>query len=140
MFDGITSALPYHAPPADALADPFWDGIRSGVLRLPRCTVCGSMRWYLQPACSSCGTLRDAEWVDLPGTATLFTWTYVSRRFVDAPEPFHVGLLECDGAPGVRLVAPLAVEDRPTIGARMIALFTDLGGYSLPVFHEERSI
>lgn len=139
MSNEMTPALPHHVPPTDALTDPFWEGVRAGVLRLPRCTICRSMRWYLQPACGSCGTLGDAEWIDLPGTATLFTWTFVARPFVDAPEPFHVGLLECDGAPGVRLVAPLVVDDKPTIGVRMKARFTDLGGYSLPVFYEERS-
>jgi uncharacterized OB-fold protein len=107
------------------VARPFWEGISSGELRLPRCSECGSWQWYPDEAGTDCpgGSLR---WEALPGTGTVFSAVKVHRPFL--PEfsdrvPFTVGLVELDGAPGVRLVA--AFEDRPEwpIGIRVQARF-----------------
>jgi uncharacterized protein len=138
MHMDLTQAVP-HQPPPDGPASPFWLAAREERLTLPRCTDCGAMRWYLFPNCLACGSDSPEIWVGLSGEATLFTWTRVARPFVPAPGPFHVGLLECVGAKGARLVAPLVGEQSPRIGARMQVEFVHLETHSIPVFRQERS-
>lgn len=134
-----TDLVPRHRPPEGSAADPFWAGLREHRLTLPGCTDCGATRWYLLPACSACGGLEPPRWTQLPGTAELFTWTRVERPFVAAPGPFTLGLLVCDGAEDVRLVAPISVSGTPRIGSRLTARYVALDDHTLPVFTDERS-
>ena len=39
-------------------AKPFWDGLREGKLRLPRCGACGHVFFYPRILCPKCQT-RD---------------------------------------------------------------------------------
>jgi uncharacterized OB-fold protein len=115
------------------VARPFWAGLAQGEIRLPRCSECGSWQWYPDEAGTDCagGQLR---WEVVAGEGTLFSAVRVHRPFLpDFADkvPFSVGLVELDGAPGVRLVAPL--EDRPewVLGSRVRAEFGPTGHRSL---------
>ncbi|GAA1505721.1 Zn-ribbon domain-containing OB-fold protein [Nocardioides humi] len=132
-----TFGLPDCAPP-DAEHDPFWRSLSDGRLTLPFCRDCGRARWYLLPTCQQCGSEASALWRDLPGTGALYSWTRLPRPFVPADGPVVVGLVECDGAPGVRLVAPLAVTV-PRIGMRLVLRPVRRDPHTLPVFESERS-
>jgi uncharacterized OB-fold protein len=128
--------FPSYPPPPDfELAGPFWAGVAEGELRLPRCSACGRFEWYPKEAGPSCAGARY-EWTRVPGTGTLFSWTRVERRFL--PErgdpPYVVGLVELDGADGVRLVANLADDVQPQIGDRVEVRFETVDGQLRPVF------
>ena len=78
MTDLIKGTFPamMKDPYADALTQPFWDAAAEGRLTAPRCTVCGTFVLPPQPFCFVCQS-QAFEWVDLPGTGTIYTFTVV---------------------------------------------------------------
>jgi uncharacterized OB-fold protein len=128
--------LPHAEPPDDELTRPFWDAVARSELRLPRCSVCGRWQWYPDPAGTDCAGGR-LEWVEVATTGRVHTLTTVRRAFLpdgrDDP-PFVVGFVELDGVDGVRLVANLDDDPKPSIGARVRARFDQLGSRLHPVF------
>ncbi len=87
---------------ADHTTQPFWDAAREERLVAPRCTECGRFRLPPSPFCSACRS-RAIEWVELPGTATLFSFTVVRHPLhpdlADAC-PYVSGVVELDGTQG----------------------------------------
>ncbi len=63
-------------PPDAALAEPYWQSLRSGVLAIQRCTACGRYRHPPSPICPHCRSF-DHEWAAVSGRATLHTFTVV---------------------------------------------------------------
>ena len=118
---------------------PSGQASRPGTCPLPECVDCNATRWYLFPTCLVCGSLQQPRWKQLTGAAELFTWTRVERPFVSASGPFTVGLLVCDGAEDVRVVAPIAVPGLPRIGARLTVRFVTIDSHTIPVFTDETS-
>src|SRR5258708_37732032 len=53
-------------PVADAVTQPFWDGIAEGVLRLQRCGACAAYVFYPRAVCPHC-TVGELSWVDAAG-------------------------------------------------------------------------
>jgi uncharacterized protein len=87
---------------ADQLTQPFWDAAKDDRLVVPRCTNCGTYRLPPSAYCFSCQT-RDFEWVELPGTGTLYTFTIVRHPLhPDLAEicPYASGVVELDGTQG----------------------------------------
>jgi uncharacterized OB-fold protein len=128
----------FPAPPEDAgLFQPFWDAVAQDRLELPRCQECGRWIWYPAPACPGCGGDR-ISWQPVIGNGSLFTFTVVHRAFLPGPTrgiPYVTGLVELDGAPGVRLVAEVdAAPEAVRIGMRLGVRFVTAGGRRRPVF------
>ncbi len=104
---------------------PFWDAARQDRLVAPRCTNCGTFRLPPAPFCFVCQH-RDVEWVDLPGTGTVYSFTVVRHPLSPmlAPAvPYASGIIELDGTQGAgaRMLANI-VEcdvDRLRIGDRV---------------------
>ena len=106
--------------PASAESTSFWQGVERGMVTLPRCPVCKRWQWYPKPTGSCCGA-TEFEWVDLPGTGSVFTYTVVHRPFLaelSAALPLTVALITLDGAEEVRFVGTLAI-DQPSVGQRV---------------------
>jgi uncharacterized OB-fold protein len=126
-----TVELPLH----DAVARRFWDGIADGCLLLPRCSGCGRWQWYpteTGPCCAG----AELDWQQLAGTGSVFTYTTVYHAFlpsVATATPYTVGLIELDGADGIRFVGLLDL-DIPVIGARVRMQVVEAGARRLPVF------
>src|ERR1700737_1011461 len=98
---------------ADQLSQPFWEAAKDDRLVVPRCTKCGTYRLPPSAYCFSCQT-RDIEWVELPGTGTLYTFTVVRH-------PLHPDLAEiCPYAPGV-----VELDGTQGAGARMLVNIID---------------
>ena len=100
-------------PHADDLTQPFWDAARDGRLTAPRCTNCGTFRLPPPPICFVCRH-REVEWVDLPGTGTVYSFTIVRHplaRMLQPVVPYAAGIVELDGTQGA--------------GARMIVNIVD---------------
>lgn len=97
----------------DHTIEPFWDAAREDRLVAPRCTNCGTFRLPPAPFCFECRH-QETEWVELPGTGTLFTFTVVRHPLhpdlADAC-PYASGVVELDGTQGA--------------GARMIVNIID---------------
>ena len=104
MTDLIQGTFPsmLQDPFADDLTQPFWDAAAEGRLSAPQCTVCGTFVLPPQPFCFACQS-QAFEWVDLPGTGTIYTYTVVRHPL--APQladvvPYVSGVIELDGTQG----------------------------------------
>ena len=84
-------------PKVNPVSEPYWSGLRQGVLNIQKCAVCGTLRHYPRLLCGQCWT-RDVLWVQACGRATLHTWS-VARH------AFHPGF--ADETPYVMAVADL---------------------------------
>ena len=89
-------------PFADAITQPFWDAALRGQLTAPQCTKCQTFVLPPQPFCFVCQG-QEFEWVDLPGTGTIYTFTVVrhplSQALADVV-PYVSGVIELDGTQG----------------------------------------
>jgi uncharacterized protein len=100
------------SPAEPAVAEefrPYFEGLRQGELRFPRCERCLRFHWYPMKLCPHCRSAQIA-WTAVTGPAKVFTWTEVHHAFdpgFTLKPPYVVALIEFDDAPGVRLVANL---------------------------------
>jgi len=100
-------------PFADELTQPFWDAALEGRLVVPQCGNCGTFVLTPQPFCFNCQA-QAFEWVELPGTGTIYTFTVVRHPLAPSLAdvvPFVSGIVELDGTQGA--------------GARMMLNITD---------------
>lgn len=87
---------------ADQLTQPFWDAAKQDRLAVPRCTNCGTFRLPPSPFCFNCQT-REFEYVDLPGTGTIYSFTVVRHPLhpdLAGACPYVAGTVELDGTQG----------------------------------------
>lgn len=110
------------APDGDDV--PFWEALRNGELRLPRCAACQTWRPPGHPICSSCWSF-ELEWAEVAARGTVFSWIRTHRDFMeelDVRAPYVTVLVELDEAP-VRLLGLLADDDAgPAIGDPVVGL------------------
>jgi uncharacterized OB-fold protein len=93
----------------DRWTRPFWDAAAEHRLVGHQCAACGAFRHPPGPFCWQCRS-REARWVDLPGTGTVYSFTVVRHPMTPAAKdavPYVVALVALDGAPGVRLITNL---------------------------------
>ncbi len=99
---------------ADDSTKPFWDAAAEGRLVATKCTNCGTFRLPPKPFCFNCQH-RDIEWVELPGTGTIYSFTVVRHPLspmLMPAVPYAAGIIELDGTQGA--------------GARMICNIVDV--------------
>lgn len=114
----------------DRWSEPFWRATRDHRLDIPRCGACGRFRMPPSAYCPACQS-QEVEWVTVPGTGTIYTFTIISNPpFPEAAAhvPYVPAVVELDGAPGVRLVSAIvgAPLSEVTIGARVSVIWQDL--------------
>ena len=78
---------------------PFWEGVRTHRLRLPRCRTCETYHFYPRSLCPRCWS-RDLEWVTVSGRGRLHTFVINYRP----PKPLGhgpmiVAIVELDEGP-----------------------------------------
>jgi uncharacterized OB-fold protein len=92
-------------------AQPYWDGLQAGQLRVQRCGACGTLRHYPRPMCPACHSL-EVDWLTLAGRGTVHSWTRPHQSalpgFADQV-PFT--LVTVDMAEGVRVLGRLLDTD-----------------------------
>ena len=118
-------------------SQPYWDGAAAGVLRLQRCTACGTLRHYPQLICARCYS-PGVEPFDASGFGAVHSWTVAHHAF----HPAFTGdvpytLVTVDLAEGPRMLGRLdpAAQDRLRIGLKVrIRFVTGADGVALPVF------
>src|SRR5271154_2693407 len=89
-------------PFADATTQPFWDAAKEDRLVAPRCTNCGTFRLPPSAYCFSCQH-QETEWVELPGTGRIFSFTIVRHPLppdLAGACPYASGVVELDGTQG----------------------------------------
>ena len=112
-------------PPVTGTNAGFWKAAAEGRLDVQRCRECGAHRHPPTEGCYRCGSL-DWDWDTLPGTGTVFTYTWVVQPLHPAVEPvvpYNVSVVEVDGASDepVRLASNVvdATEETLRVGARV---------------------
>lgn len=123
---GRTSALPAElavlAP--DPWTEPFWEAARRRELVAARCRGCGTLRPMPPgPFCWEC-PVREVEWVTLPGTGEIHTFTVVREALMPSMAdvvPFVIAVVSLDGAEGIRLMTNIVGVpwDRVEMGQRV---------------------
>jgi len=107
----------------------FWEGTAAGELRVPRSRVTGEYIWPPRPSAVGVPDF-DLEWVGVPSTGTLFTWTVVHQTGLQGYSgitPYGVAVVQLDDVP-VRMVG-FADFDPAELkaGMALTAGFADLG-------------
>ncbi len=139
-------ALPAPSPNVEDDAAPFWTATSEHRLVLPRCARCSSYIWYPRGFCPKCASF-DIEWVDAPGTGTVYSFS-IPRRGQGAyrdSAPYVLAYVELDlpetrgrvDSPGPRIITNIVDCDPESvsIGDRVTVVFhpTD-SGHALPRF------
>ena len=91
----------------------FWDAAREHRLIVMRCADCQTFRHPPTPFCWKCRS-RNVEWVDLPGTGTVYTFMVARHALTPAVRdavPYVVAVVALDGADGVRLITDIVGID-----------------------------
>jgi uncharacterized OB-fold protein len=120
-------------PTITPTSDGYWRAAAEGRLDVQRCTACGAHRHPPTEGCYRCRSL-DWAWDTLPGTGTVFTYTWVTDPIIPAIEdrvPYNVAIVEVDGTDGepVRVVSnvvdatpeTLAVGERVTLHCEAVS-------------------
>ena len=114
---------------ADHSTRPFWDAARQDRLIAPRCTHCGTFRLPPEAFCFACRR-RDVEWVELPGTGTVYSRIIVRHPLhpgLGTVVPYVTAVIELDGTQGAgaRMLANIieCVPETVAIGDRVEIVF-----------------
>ena len=77
-MEKTTAAKP--VPHPSDVSQPYWDGLKLGVLTLQRCARCERYRHYPRLVCDNCYSV-DVEWVEASGRGTVHSWTVSHHAF-----------------------------------------------------------
>jgi uncharacterized OB-fold protein len=119
------------SPAASAETVGWWDACADHRFVVQRCTRCGTTRHPPGPVCPSCRS-PEAEWAELPGTGTVYSYTVVRQAFLPALAdvvPYVVAVVEPDGAGGARMVTNVVDIDPEEvhIGMAVEVVWEDMG-------------
>ena len=88
-------------PPITNLNRPYWDGLRSGVLRMQQCSVCGRIWYPPAPVCPYCWS-DEHEWTALSGRGTVSSWVVFHQPYLrgyDDDVPYNVAEVTLEEGP-----------------------------------------
>lgn len=96
----LSPVLPRYSPEAE----PFWDGLRNGEVRIQQCSECNTYQFYPRPLCVSCWS-KDIEWKTIDAAGVVYSYTVPG--FAPHPSfkerlPYIVALVDLDV--GVRMM------------------------------------
>lgn len=108
-------------PQPDEDAQPFWDALRKGELRIQHCTACGLLAHPPRAMCHECGSF-EFEWQRVSGRGTVYT-------FAVTQQPIHPALV--DQTPFATVVIEL--EEGPRLTSNLVDVPPDEIEIGLPV-------
>jgi hypothetical protein len=76
----------------------FWDGTRSGELRLQRCNACGKVYFPPRPFCPACAA-RDVAVFAASGKGRLYSYVIHHRPVPGFTPPYAIAVVELDEGP-----------------------------------------
>jgi uncharacterized OB-fold protein len=105
----------------------FFDFAAKGQLAFPFCEHCRRYHWYPMPRCPHCGS-AGIDWVPVPGSGTLFSWTEVRYAFTEevaGSVPYIIAVVAFAEAPDIRFVTRLCgiAPDEVCIGMALKPIF-----------------
>lgn len=104
------------APGWDPVTEGYWTGAGEGRLVVQRCSDCGVHRWPPAWVCYACQSMKW-DWDQLPGTGTVFSYTWADQRAVADTPLYNISVIELDGAVGepVRLLTRVLDVDKDSL-------------------------
>ena len=123
----LREGLPVPVAEPDALSEPFWSGLREGVLRVQRCTHCGQWQFGPEWICHVC--LRfDPAWTEVAPKGRIYSWERVwhpAHHALNEQGPYVAVLVELPHAGNVRMVGNLLGDplQEVVIGAEVQGVF-----------------
>lgn len=111
-IDSIPFLLKHQIPTSKT--ERFWRGLAEGKIYAARCRKCGSVYFPPQADCPLC-MADDMEWVELPRSGTLETFTkiYSKPQGYEEFDPYIVAIASLDN--GVKLMGWLDAKDEKCI-------------------------
>ena len=93
------------APGWSPLTEGYWTNAGQGRLVVQKCGECGAHRWPPAWACYACHSMKW-DWDALPGTGTVFSFTWADQRAVPDSPLYDIAVIGLDGTVGepVRLL------------------------------------
>ncbi len=85
-------------PQASPETRHFWDGTKSGELRLQRCDECNQVYFPPRPFCPSCAS-RSVSVFAASGKATLYSYVINHRRHPAFDGPYAIAVVELEEGP-----------------------------------------
>ncbi len=109
----------------------FWEGLNQGEFRTTKCKSCGSVHYPPRTLCPSCYS-DQIEWVNLPLTGTVETYTHV-----DIPPPgfngaFYLVAVRMDELD--KTILGRYTGEEPKIGDRVTMAFEQMGEQAVYIF------
>lgn len=123
-------------PELTAENSAFWTGGERGELLISFCNECARAIHPPQLVCPSCLSHSVAP-RPVAGTGSVYSFTINHQPWLpDMKVPFALAVVDVDGAPGVRVTAPVATENPESvqIGQRMRIGFEESGDVWLPLW------
>ena len=124
-------------------AKPFWEGLREGKLRLPKCGACGHVFFYPRILCPKCHA-RDVGWIEASGKGKLHAFEISHQVFNRAwkiPPPYVLAMIELREGPRMMSNLINVAPDPKVIHCDMPVevVFTKINddGVTLPLFQPE---
>jgi uncharacterized OB-fold protein len=117
----IPVALPIG--PQDPLDEPFWQGLREGVLRIQHCAGCGNWIWEPSWVCPACHRF-DPVWATVEPVGVVYSWTTTRHAFPASMEfagalPYTTALVSLPHAGHRRVLGIVIDGDVVKIGTRV---------------------
>ena len=76
----------------------FWEGTRSGELRLQKCRACNHIYFPPRPFCPHCAS-HDVSVVRASGRATLYSYVIHHRPVAGFVPPYSIAVVQLDEGP-----------------------------------------
>ena len=76
----------------------FWEGTRSGELRLQKCSSCSHLYFPPRPFCPRCAA-RDVDVVRASGRATLYSYVIHHRPAPGFVPPYSIAVVQLEEGP-----------------------------------------
>ena len=126
-------------PVPDEISAPYWEAAAGHVLKLPRCSQCGTFALPPDITCPSCHTLEpNYAYQEVSGRGRIRTWTVIRHSFLQGFDlPFMLVDVQLDDQPEVRMIGRLVdgADAAVKLGDAVAVAFDDLApGIAVPAF------
>jgi len=135
------SESPNVLPTYSGEAEPYWQGLREGEVRLQYCKSCETYQFYPRPICAGCWS-DDIEWRAVEASGTVYSFSvpgFAPHPSFKARMPYVVALVDLDV--GVRIMGNIVDCDPDTvsIGMRVDPVISEIEeGHSLLNFKPQQ--
>jgi len=135
----FTIEKPLPRPTEDSAA--FWAAAHKGELRMQKCGGCGHVRFPPALLCARCLS-EDAEWVQLSGRGTVYSWIVVHQSqhpAFNSDTPYNVAIVELDEGPRMHTRIVGCDNDEISIGMPVEVVFEPVSDDTSLVYFKPRS-